>query len=292
MGKDSDVYSESTFNGDIRIFVEKVRVEGNGVIFLTGPSSCGKGEVAKSLCKFLSLSEDRHLSMGEILRRTYVRARNDKEFRDRLSLYYNISNEASIFDEKKNRVDIINKARSYEIEIMKYYDSSFVSQLDWLEFCVMKGLLVPDAWTVSIMDAIFESSPELKNGIIILDGYPRTVSAAENILSTFERAGISIIKVLHLSITKQEMKSRALSRKRKDDTEESLERRYQFYIDKVQPCIDYLKFRIGSSKVAIIDAHQPVFNEKGDLDLALSINEVTLNVVQALGLPGFLLDIK
>lgn len=156
----------------------------------------------------------------------------------------------------------------------------------------MKGLLVPDEWTVRIMNAIFESTPEFKSGIILLDGYPRTVSAAENMLGTLERLGISVIKVLHLSITKQEMKSRAFTRKRQDDTEESLERRYQFYIDKVQPCIDYLKFRLGSSKVALIDAHQPVYNEKGELDLALSINEVTLNVMQALGLPGFLLDIK
>ena len=35
--------------GNIKIIVEKVHVEGNGVILLTGPSGCGKGEIAKAV---------------------------------------------------------------------------------------------------------------------------------------------------------------------------------------------------------------------------------------------------
>lgn len=130
MAKDNNIYFAKALSGDIKIFVEKVRVEGNGVIFLTGPSSCGKGEVAKSLCKFLSLSEDRHLSMGEILRRTCNKARNDEEFRNKLRDSYDISCERSIFDEYMNRLDIINKARSYETEIKQYYTRNLY--LSWI----------------------------------------------------------------------------------------------------------------------------------------------------------------
>jgi adenylate kinase family enzyme len=279
---------------DIKIYVEKVRVEGRGVILLTGPSSCGKGEIAKSLQKFLSLPDERHLSMGEILRRTVVKAREESEFRLKLRSEYNISDKISILDENSNRANIINKAKGYEKELRSFFNKEGcnISQLDWLEFCVVNGLLVPDEWTVKIMDALFESSPELQHGILILDGYPRTTKAAESLLSTFCRLSIPVIKVLHLSITKQEMKSRALSRRRSDDTEESLERRYQFYIDKVQPCIDYLKKCLGASKVVLIDAHQPIYNDNGDIDIQASIHEVTLSVMQALGLPRFLLDIK
>jgi ABC-type iron transport system FetAB ATPase subunit len=57
---------QNILKSDIKIIVEKVNVEGNGVILLTGPSSCGKGEIAKSLCKFLSIPENKHLSMESI----------------------------------------------------------------------------------------------------------------------------------------------------------------------------------------------------------------------------------
>lgn|GEM_PF-2734112 len=56
--------------------------------------------------------------------------------------------------------------------------------------------------------------------------------------------------------------------------------------------IDYLKTELGPQKVALIDAHQPVFNGDGNLDLEQSVRAVTLSVIQALGLPQFLLDIR
>lgn len=73
--------TQSTLKGNIKILVEKVKVEGNGVILLTGPSGCDKGEIAKALCKFLSIPEDRHLSMGDILRKTINKANEDSGFR-------------------------------------------------------------------------------------------------------------------------------------------------------------------------------------------------------------------
>jgi adenylate kinase family enzyme len=285
--------------GDIKIIVEKVHVEGNGVILLTGPSSCGKGEIAKSLCKFLSIPEEKHLSMGDILRMTVSKARKEKPFRERLALVYDISDDVSIFDHNKNKLDNISKAEIYkneiesnEIESSVNMNDGFISQLDWLEFCITKGLLVPDEWTVKILDALLESSSEFKKGIFILDGYPRTKTAAEYLLKTLSKLNIPVIKVLHLAITKEQMKIRAQSRKRFDDTDESLERRYQFYIDKVQPCIDYLKYCLGVPAVALIDAHQPVYNENGQINIEASIHEVTLSVMQALGLPRYLLDIE
>ena len=113
--------------------------------------------------------------------------------------------------------------------------------MDWLEYCVTEGLLVPDEWTINIINATFEDSEEFQKEIFILDGYPRTIKAAEELLNTFVKFSIPIIKVIHLSISKDEMIRRALGRKRFDDKKDSLERRYQFYIENVQPSIDYLK---------------------------------------------------
>lgn len=92
------------------------------------------------------------------------------------------------------------------------FNYKFVSQLEWLEFCVENGLLIPDEWTVNIINALLENSPELHNGIFILDGYPRTVVAAENLLKTFNHLNISIIRVLHLFITKEQMSVRTYNR--------------------------------------------------------------------------------
>lgn len=283
----------SIIDGNIKIIVQRVLVEGRGVIILTGPSSCGKGEIAKELRKFLSIPKKRHLSMGGILRMTINKARTDENFRNRLSTEYKINDKISIFENAQNTKELIYKAKKHEEELKLFYsDKEIISQLDWLEFCVTQGLLVPDEWTINIINATFESSEEFQNEIFILDGYPRTIKAAEELINTVENFNVPIMKVIHLSITKEEMIKRALGRKRFDDNKDSLERRYQFYIDNVQPSIDYLKLRLGSSKVTLIDAHQPVYNDVGSIDIENSIKQVTLNVLQSLGLPSFLLNIN
>ncbi len=280
--------------GNIKITVEKVSVEGNGVIILTGPSGCGKGEIAKALCRFLSIPEGRHLSMGGILRKTITRAKDDKEFKNILAEKYNISMNISIMDIQKNKPEVINKAKNYYDDVLQSLCSvnNFVSQFDWLEFCVLNGLLIPDEWTESIINALLESSPELQTGIFILDGYPRTVIAAECLLQTFEKLNINVINVVHLFITKEQMRERTINRGRLDDTQNSLESRYQFYIEKVQPCIDYLKDYLGTGMVLLIDAHQPINYENGQININASINEVVISVMQALGLPRFMMDLK
>jgi adenylate kinase family enzyme len=280
--------------GNIKITVEKVRVEGSGVLLLTGPSGCGKGEIAKALCKFLSISEERHLSMGDILRKTVTKAKEDKKFKITLGEKYNISQDISIFDVQRNRPEVVKKAENYHKDIVSSLNltDNFISQFDWLEFCIVNGLLIPDEWTERIIDALLENSPELKKEIFILDGYPRTVTSAEHLLKILNRLNIPIIQVLHLFITKEQMKARAFGRKRIDDTQNSLERRYQFYIEKVQPCIDYLKNQLGSTMVSLVDAHQPIYDENGQMDLDSSINEVILSVMQVLGLPKYLMDLN
>lgn len=279
---------------NIRITVEKVRVEGKGVLLLTGPSGCGKGEIAKALCKFLSIPKERHLSMGDILRKTVIKAKENEDFMKTLGEKYNISNDISVLDLEKNPPEVVQKVKNYLNQITSFLNlnDNFISQFHWLEFCVTNGLLIPDEWTESIIDALLEGTPELQKEIFILDGYPRTVDAARNLLKALNRLNIPVIKVLHLFITKEQMKLRAFNRGRIDDTQDSLERRYHFYIDKVQPCIDYLKSSLGSTMVSLIDAHQPVYCVNGQVDVDASINEVVLNVMLALGLPKFLMDLK
>jgi len=81
-----------------KVKVEKVSLKGPGVLILTGPSSCGKGEIASALSKVMSIPPQNHLSMGEILRSTFQRAKNEKSYAKLLESSYQISANSDIFN--------------------------------------------------------------------------------------------------------------------------------------------------------------------------------------------------
>jgi adenylate kinase family enzyme len=273
--------------------IEKISLRGPGVIILTGPSSCGKGEVALALRRVMSIPPEHHLSMGEILRTTIERSKQDESFRLLLENKYNISNKTNIFSCLDSSPDLSKKVLSHVPAMEEYFKKKdmgeFTSQLDWLEFCTMNGFLVPNRWTQEFIAAQIEHNREFQSRPFILDGYPRRPEAAKHLLEMLRKLHIPVIKVLHLSISKQEMISRAGKRARADDDEASLLSRYNFYIESVQPTVDYLKMELGSSAIALIDAHQPVYKDvdgKRLFDLAESINNVVISVLLNLGVPG------
>ena len=277
---------------DSCIRVDKISMRHSGVVILTGPSSCGKGEVAAALCRVMSIAHSDHLSMGEILRSAFQNAKNDASYAKLLAERYQISADSNIFSCIDTSDDLSRKVRNYLPQLEKYFQrddmSSFTSQLEWLEFCTMNGLLVPNRWTQNFIAAHIEHSVGLKDRPFILDGYPRTVAAAKHLIEFLTRLEIPVIKVLHLSISRQEMIQRAKHRGRADDDEASLLSRFQFYIENVQPSVDYLKLELGSDAISLIDAHQPVYIEKNSKKV-LALKESIANVVSAalrvLGVP-------
>ncbi|TCS35920.1 adenylate kinase family protein [Reinekea marinisedimentorum] len=279
------------------VHVEKVRVRDPGVIILTGPSSCGKGEVASALCRTLSIRPEAHLSMGEILRSTFRGAKEDPSFAELLSSKYELSADTNIFDCVDTSEALTKKVLSYQAQLEKYFNKTgmdkHTSQLEWLEFCTMNGLLVPNRWTENFVAAHIEQARSTREETFILDGYPRTVRAAEHLLEFLESMNIPVLAVMHLSISRQEMMTRAQGRGRADDDEESLHKRFQFYIENVQPSVDYMKTRLGSGRVSLIDAHQPVYDHTEDgpvFNLEASIEAVVTSVMRALGVPRVVLN--
>jgi hypothetical protein len=69
-----------------------------------------------------------------------------------------------------------------------------------------------------------------------------------------------------------------------------LERRYQFYVEHVQPSVELLKASLGSHRVALIDAHQPEYRNDGSLDLDASVKNVANRVLMALGVSRHILE--
>jgi len=273
--------------------IESVRLRGHGALILTGPSSCGKGEVASALCRVLSIDKQAHLSMGEILRTTIFRAKSDVAFAKTVENQYRISVKSNVYECEDTTDELTRKVRSHAEGLRKYFNradvETFVSQLEWLEYCTMSGLLVPNRWTQDLIAAHIEHTPSLRTSPFILDGYPRTVAAAKHLIELLRRLDIPISKVLHLSISKQEMISRALLRGRPDDDGQALLSRYNFYVESVQPSVDFLKLALGSERVALIDAHQPVYEEgSGEkrLKLDASISNVVTSALLSLGVPS------
>lgn len=280
--------------------VEKIALKGPGVIILTGPSSCGKGEVAAALCDLLSIDPNRHLSMGEILRMTIESSKNNVEFATLLADKYSLSQQVSMFDCIDTTDDLSDKVRRNLPELNRYFErpekQQDVSQLEWLEFCTTGGLLIPNRWTQDLISAsidqilITDTSGNTDNHQLpfILDGYPRTVVAAEHLLGYLNSVDVPVLKVLHLSISKAEMSVRAGKRGRSDDNAEALRSRFEFYVENVQPSVDYLKKELGGENIALIDAHQPSFvkvNGVRKFQLQPSIDNVISTALRALGVP-------
>ncbi len=275
----------------MKLKAKSVKIEGKGAIILTGPSGCGKGEVAKHIFEMFALDEKLHLSMGQMLRNIIAKSRNDDTFLVKLGEKYKISTNVSIFDETLNHKEVIEHALSHKKKLKAFIDQEDffedkhnMSQYAWLCYTVSNGLLVPELWTRYILEAAFNEDEALKNEVFLIDGYPRTIPAARHMLSLFKDLNIPIIKVVHLYITKNEMLRRAGARNRIDDKLEALENRFQFYIDKVQPSIDEMKRILGNDCVALIDAHQPVFNEDGQINVEESIKRVATDVINSLGI--------
>ena len=85
------------------------------------------------------------------------------------------------------------------------------------------------------------------------------------------------------------MSHRASKRGRADDTIEALRSRFEFYVENVQPSVDYLKTELGGDRIALIDAHQPSFIErdgKRTFDLQRSIGNVVQSSLRSLGVPN------
>lgn len=284
------------------IRVENISLRGPGVVILTGPSSCGKGEVAAALCELLSIDTARHLSMGGILRNTVESAKTDTAFAEMLAEKYSLASNVSMFDCIDSTVELTTKVRRYQPKLLKYFGrendapDSDVSQLEWLEYCTVQGLLIPNRWTQDLISAAIDNILQLgaKNGLdhynspFILDGYPRTVAAADHLLGYLKSVNVPVLKVLHLSISKAEMSVRAGKRGRVDDHTDALNSRFEFYVENVQPSVDFIKTQLGGSAVSLIDAHQPAYvDEDGGRKFHLqnSIDNIVSTSLRALGVP-------
>lgn len=108
-----------------------------------------------------------------------------------------------------------------------------------------KGLLVPDAVIVGLVDAVLER-PDTRGGII-MDGFPRTVPQAEAVDRALARRGAHVHYVVRIEVPQAELVRRLVRRAeqegRSDDTPETIEERLRVYREETAPLVDYYRSR-------------------------------------------------
>ena len=211
-------------------------------IILLGPPGAGKGTQAAGIVEKYNIP---HISTGDIFRKNI-----------------------------KEGTDLGKKAKGY----------------------IDQGLLVPDELTVGLVtDRITQGDCE--NGFM-LDGFPRNVAQAEYLDTFLKQVNIALDKIINIEVDKSILVGRAVGRRickscgatyhvefnppkvegvcnvcqgelyqRADDTEETVSKRIQVYLDETTPLVDYYS---SQGIIANINGQQ-------------SIDKVFEDIVNALG---------
>jgi adenylate kinase len=105
------------------------------------------------------------------------------------------------------------------------------------------GHLVSDELLIEIMESVFVKHANAKG--FVLDGFPRTISQAQELDKMLAKLGRSVSLVLALEVNEEELVKRMLKRAveqgRLDDTEDAIKNRLVQYHSHTKPLINYYK---------------------------------------------------
>jgi len=109
-----------------------------------------------------------------------------------------------------------------------------------------RGDLVPDELVIEIL-----AGPVLQavgNGGYVLDGFPRTLPQAEEAYRVAQRVeGIYLQAVVHLEVSREELRRRLLARAgqdgRVDDTDDVISHRLEIFAAETEPLLEFYRTR-------------------------------------------------
>ncbi len=120
------------------------------------------------------------------------------------------------------------------------------------------GGLIPDATMVRVIERRL-NQPDAQQGVL-LDGFPRTVTQAEELDEMLERTGREIGVVLFVDVPESELQKRIAHRAdidhRADDTAEAFVQRMREYEAKTAPVIGYYQDR--GTRIEFVSGHAPI----------------------------------
>lgn len=122
------------------------------------------------------------------------------------------------------------------------------------------GGLVSDEIVIAMIREKLSSMDDVR---VIFDGFPRTQAQAQALDMLLEELSSPINAVPLLEVPEEILASRMLERAkqegRSDDTPETIKHRFQVYLEKTQPLIDYYGARGHLSKVDGTGSPEDVF---------------------------------
>ncbi len=107
-----------------------------------------------------------------------------------------------------------------------------------------RGELQPDFLTNAVFVNILIPSISIEK-VLIADGYPRSLSQAETFEKAMQFYGRENIKIIYLEVSREEVIKRMKLRARHDDTDEGIAKRFDEYVNKVIPAMNYFKDKVG-----------------------------------------------
>ena len=131
-----------------------------------------------------------------------------------------------------------------------------------------RGHLQPDFLTDSIVTNILAVSlvPEKH---LVFDGYPRTLVQSETLeamITFFKRENV---KIIYIELGEEEAMKRNLLRGRADDTKEGITKRFDEYMNKVVPSMNYFKDKKNyqiytiNGEQSVVDVHKDIIKALG-----------------------------
>ncbi len=136
-----------------------------------------------------------------------------------------------------------------------------------LKDSMMRGHLQPDFLTDALVANILINDLNDKKHLIF-DGYPRTLIQSENLEEMLEFYKQKDIKIVYIKLGKEEAMKRNLLRGRVDDTKEGIEKRFDEYVNKVVPAMNYFENK-ENYKIYTVNGEQSVEKVHQDIIKAL-----------------------
>ena len=106
------------------------------------------------------------------------------------------------------------------------------------------GRLVPDEMTNQLVLQKIDTEVSPRKHCVF-DGYPRTIAQSKVFEDKIKNIGRDGVKIIYLELSKEEAMRRNLLRGRHDDTEEGLAKRFDEYVNKVVPAMNYFNGKEG-----------------------------------------------
>lgn len=100
------------------------------------------------------------------------------------------------------------------------------------------GALVSDEIVDKIVVEALKEAKDLPG--IILDGYPRNIKQAKNLLETKDEHGQEIQLAIVMEVPRAEIVKRLMLRGRADDTAEAIDQRLKIFKSEIYPILGYL----------------------------------------------------